>query len=167
MADNEVFGRYASAQDSFTRPADTTAYASGDTIANSTTGGACAPLGLSVARAPGKTGMIRRIHVFVNDSAWANGVVRVHVYKYRPTYSNGDNAAWLTTDSGYLGYAEVTLSQTFSDTVHGVAAPAQGSEINFETISGSQNVYAVLESRSAITPAATKVFTVAFEALQN
>lgn len=165
MAENEVFGRSAYVFGSFTRPADTTAYASGDVISTSTAGGACFPIQLEVARLSGRTGMIRRIHVYSNDSAWANGVIRAHIYKSKPTYSNGDNAAWLTSDSGYLGYAEVTLTQTFSDTVHGIAAPAQGSEINFEP--SGRFIYAVLESRSAVTPAASKIYTVGVEVLQN
>jgi hypothetical protein len=165
-----VAGNYTAASGNFTRPANTTAYSSGQIIANNTTAGSCSPITLTVARANNTTGAIRRVSLKVNDSAWLNATVRVHLFQDSPTYSAGDGGT-LTgnlTESGYLGYCDVTIDRSFaSTTVKGRGVPDVGAEINFTPSSGTQNIFAVLEARSAVTPAASKVFTVTAEAMQN
>lgn len=165
-----VAGNYTAATGNFTRPANTTVYASGQIIANSTTAGSCTPITLAVARASNTTGAIRRASLKVNDSAWLNATVRVHLFQDTPTFSQGDGGTLTAnlTESGYLGYLDVTIDRSFaSTTVKGHGVPAVGAEINFTPSSGTQNIFAVLEARSAVTPAASKVFTVVVEALQN
>ena len=165
-----VAGNYTAATGNFTRPANTTAYAAGQIISNSVTAGSCAPITLTVARASNTTGAIRRASLKVNDSAWLNATVRVHLFQDSPTFSAGDGGTLTAnlTESGYLGYLDVTIDRSFaSTTVKGHGVPAVGAEINFTPSSGTQNIFAVLEARSAVTPAASKVFTVVVEALQN
>jgi hypothetical protein len=165
----QVGGHIAVASANFTRPADTNAYAVGDLIANSTTAGSVVPLSLAVSRASDKTGMVRRLRLKTNDTAWANATVRVHLFKNTPTLSVGDNAVFSggTTESEYLGYADITLDRHFSDAEKGTGIPATGSEWNFEPSAGTQTIFALLEARSAITPGSAKVWTLAAETHQN
>jgi hypothetical protein len=164
----EVGGRTIIAAAGLVRPADTDAYAVGDLIANATGAASVAALALAAGRINGGTGMIRRARLAVNDTAWAGAIVRVHFYKSSPTVANGDNGAWASSESDYLGCCDVSLDKSFSDpAVKGIGAPACGAEINFACDSGSQNIYALLEARSAVTPAAGAAFSLAAEILAN
>jgi hypothetical protein len=146
-----------------TRPADTNVYASGDLIANSTTAGSVTPLFLPAA----KSGAASRVRLKVNDTAWRAGIIRCHFFRGVPTVTVGDNGVlnaaetYAFTESEYLGYVDVTLSQQTSDGfVKGIAAFA----FVFDLLAGSQGLSALLESRSAVTPGSAKVFTLTLEA---
>lgn len=164
----EVGGVSARPSGNFTRPADTTAYASGDLVANSTTAGSVTPVTIAVGRgASGSaaTGMLRRARLRKSGTSVTNAQFRVHIYNTASiTFANGDNAAWSTNAmSGYLGSLDVTVDRAFTDGAAGVGVPTIGSEVTFIT----QNVYAVVEARAAYTPANAEVFTVELEVLQN
>jgi hypothetical protein len=161
---------------SFSRPADTAAYAIGDALLDSTvaatvnanvTAGTAGIMQLHVARSTDKTGMVRRLRLKTNDAAFAGATIRVHLYKDRPTVTNGDNGAFLTTESNYLGYADIVLDRHFSDAEKGFGTPAIGNEWNFDPSSGTDYIYAILETRTAVTPGSAKVWTLVAEVLQN
>lgn len=152
---------------SFTRPADTTAYASGDLVANSTTAGSVAAMQFTVARIAAGSGMIRRARIRKTGTSITNAQFRLHLYSAAPTASNGDNGAWLTDNAAnYLGSFDVTLDKAFTDGAAGNGVPVSGSEINFALASG-QKVYGLLEARGAYTPASGETFTVSLETLPN
>jgi hypothetical protein len=164
----EVGGKTIITGASFTRPADTNAYAVGDLIANSTTAGSVSPMALAVGRIAQGTGMIRRARLKVSDTTWANATVRAHFYKNSPTVANGDNGAWSSSESEYLGCCDMVLDKSFSDPfVKGIGVPSAGSEINFDCAAGSQEMYALLEARTAVTPGSAKTFSLTVEALAN
>lgn len=163
----KVSGFIAIVGASLTRPNDTAAYAVGDLIANSITAGQVVPIALNAARTIDASGMIRRLRLKVNDSAWANATIRVHLYRNIPTASNGDNGAWLTSESGYLGASDILLDRSFSDAVAGIGVANNGAEFGFEPSAGTQTIYALLECRSVVTPAASKIFTLTLEVHQN
>ena len=166
----EVAGRIAIASGTLTRPANTTAYTANTIIGNNVTAGSCAPTSLTVARSNDKSFLIRRLSLKVNDTAWLNAVVRVHLYRDSPTYANGDGAAWIsgTSESNYIGYCDVILDRQFSDPyVKGHGVPSVGSEWNCLPSAGTQNIFAVLETRSAVTPGSAKVFSLTAEVHQN
>jgi hypothetical protein len=173
----QVGGAIAVATASFQRPADTLAYAVGDAILDSTTAatvnantaaGSAGIMRLHVARATDKTGMIRRLRLKTNDTAFAAATVRVHLFRDRPTVTNGDNGAFLPTESNYIGYADVVLDRHFSDAEKGLGVPAIGSEWNFDPAPGTDYIHAILETRTAITtPGSAKTWTLAAEAHQN
>jgi hypothetical protein len=167
-------GLAANVSGSTTRPNDTATYASGDLIANSTTAGSVVPIALTVGRANGATGMIRALRLKVNDAAWKGATIRAHLFRDSPVVTVGDNGAfnasevYACNEAAYMGYVDITLSQQFNDPmVKGFGARQVGSEWNFDCAAASQNIYALLEARSAITPAASKVFTLLAETLQN
>jgi hypothetical protein len=153
---------------SFTRPANTTAYAVGQLIANSTIAASVVPMALTVARDLDFTGMIRRARIKVSDTAWLNATVRVHCYKNSPTVSNGDGGNWVSSESEYLGALDVSFDKQFSDPfVKGIGVPNNGSEINFAPAAGTGSIFCLLEARSAVTPASGSAWTLTLEVLQN
>jgi hypothetical protein len=155
------------ASQSFTRPADTTAYASGDLVANSTVAGSVVPLALSVARTAGGTGSIRRARLRKTGTSITSAAFRLHLYSASPVPSNGDNGAWLTTQAAaYMGAIDVTLDKAFTDGAFGAGTPNAGAEINFDLASG-QTIYGLIEARGAYTPVSGETFTVDLEVWQD
>jgi hypothetical protein len=150
-----------------TRPADATAYASGDLVANSTTAGSVAPLSFAIARVAAGSGMIRRARIKKSGTGVTNASFRLHLYAASPTPANGDNGAWSTDGAAnYLGALDVTVDKAFTDGAVGNGAPVVGSEINFALASG-QTIYGLLEARGAYTPGNTETFVVTLEVIQN
>lgn len=138
----------------FTRPADTTAYASGDLVANSTTAGSVAAMQLAVGPAQRQ---LRRVRVHKSGTGVTNASFRAHFYGSAPTAANGDNGAWSTSKAAdYFGSVDVTVDKAFTD---GAAGQATG-EINFG-VAGV--LYCLLEARGAYTPASAEVFNVTVE----
>jgi hypothetical protein len=79
-------GKSALISASFTRPADTTAYASGDLVANSTTAGSVAPLTFSnVVRVNGAGGLVRRAKLRKTGTSTTNASFRIHFYAVTET----------------------------------------------------------------------------------
>jgi len=77
-------GRTALPSGSFTRPADTTAYASGDLVANSTTSTSVAPVALTVGRAStgyAASGMLRKLRLRKTGTSITNAQFRVHLWR--------------------------------------------------------------------------------------
>lgn len=147
----------------FTRPANTTAYASGDIMANSTTAGSIVPLSWEIGqRGPW---FIRRARIKKSGTSTANASFRLHLYESSPTPTNGDNGAWLTTHSNYLGSIDVTVDKVFSDSSSGEGAPGTGTDILITNLTNSsvKTIYGLLEARAAYTPASEEVFTVVIE----
>jgi len=163
----EVGGRSTVPTASLTRPADTTAYASGDLVADSTTAGSVTPLTWTVARVASGSGMIRRCRLRKSGTAVANAQFRVHLFRVSPTVTNGDNGAWLANQvANYMGALDVSVDRAFSDGSSGSGQPITGSEINFALASG-QSVFGLIEARAAYTPTASEVFTIELEVIQN
>jgi hypothetical protein len=151
----------------FNRPADTTAYASGDLVANSATAGSVVPMQFTVARVAAGSGMIRRLRIRKTGTSVTSALFRLHLYNVSPTPSNGDNGAWLTDQSAeYVGSLDVTLDKAFTDGATGNGLPTIGYEINFKLSSGTV-LYGLLEARGAYTPASGETFLVELEVLQN
>lgn len=163
----EVGGKTSIVGATFTRPANTTAYSSGQLVANSTTAGSVTYGTLAVSRYTDKSGMIRRVRLKKTGTSVTNAAFRVHFYKLAPTFTNGDGGAWLSTESDYLGAVDVTMDQAFTDAAKGIGTPNTGTEINFVPTSGTTTIYWALEARAAYTPSSAEVFTVAVEVLQD
>ncbi len=147
----------------FTRPSDTTAYASGDLVANSTTAGSVVPLTFTIDPSGGGGDyLIRRIRLKKTSTSTTNASFRLHLYLGSPVPTNGDNGAWLTSESIYIGAFDVTVDRAFTDFSKGIGVPVTGSEVSFAT-HPSGTVYGLLEARAAYTPASAEVFTVVME----
>lgn len=151
----------------FTRPADTTAYASGDLVANSTTAGSVTPMSFTVARTNDASFSVRRARITTSSTSVTNASFRLHLYQSSPTAANGDNSAWSTTTSGYLGAIDVTVDKAFSDGAGGTGVPLAGGEMTGLPTSGARTIFGLLEARAAYTPTSAGTFTVTLEVLQN
>jgi hypothetical protein len=152
---------------SFTRPNDTTAYASGDLVANSVTAGSVVPMQFALGgnAMPGTT-RITRARLRKSGTTATNASFRVHLYGASPTAANGDNGAWSTDQAaGYLGAIDVASMKAFTDGCADVGAAAAGSELLIRLPAGA-TLYALLEARAAYTPAANEAFTLTLESLE-
>lgn len=154
---------FAVATASVTRPADTTAYASGDLVANSTTAGSVEPLTFAATSGSGVPGQVRRVRLSKSGTSTTNASFRLHLYNAEPTPANGDNGAWSTDAAGnYLGSVDVTVDKAFTDGAAGFAT----AELNFRAAAGATTLYGLIEARGAYTPASAEVFTAALEVAQ-
>lgn len=151
---------------SFTRPADTTAYASGDLVANSTTAGDVAALELrGFAINSQGSAIIRRLKLAKSGTSTTNASFRVHLFRADPsTVTNGDNGAFSVSGvADYLGATDITIDQAFTDGACGFGAPNIGSEYMVRMpgaqTSVGQSLFAMIEARGAYTPANAEVFT--------
>lgn len=154
---------------SFTRPADTTAYASGDLVANSTTAGSVAAVELrAVGAYPMGASIVRRAVLRKSGTGVTNAAFRVHLMRADPaTVTNGDNGAFSVSGvADYLGSFDVTIDQAFTDGAYGVGAPNVGSEVMIRLASG-QSVYALVEARGAYTPASAEVFVIGLDLIDE
>jgi hypothetical protein len=147
----------------FTRPANTTAYTSGDLVANHVTAASVVPLSWEI----GQKGpwFLRRARIAKSEATTTNASFRLHLYESSPTCTNGDNGAWLTTISNYIGSIDITVDKVFASDATGEGVPAVGSDILITNIVGSQvkTLYGLLEARGAYTPGSEEVFTVVLE----
>lgn len=163
-----VGGYAAIATASFARPANTTAYASGELVANSTTVGSVAAMAVAAARMNGGTGLIVRARLAKSSTSLTAASFRVHIYGVAPTSAAGDGAAYSTDQAvNHLGTFDVTMDQAFTDGAAGASAPGVGTSVVFAASAGSQDVYALIEARDAYTPASGEAFTLSLEVLQN
>jgi hypothetical protein len=152
---------------SFTRPGDTTAYASGDLVANSTTAGSVVAPVFTVGRSAVATGQefrIDRIKLAKSTVTTTNASFRVHLYKVAPTVANGDNGVFSTSGTAnYLNSFDITVGQAFTDGAVGFVATG----VNAITLEAGATIVALVEARAAYAPGNAEVFTITLEVVQN
>lgn len=160
------------ASSTITRPADTTAYASGDLVANSVTAGSVTNLQFTtLARISGGSGVIVGAKIQKSTNTTTNAAFRLHLFNTAPTYTSaGDNSAISTvvvaSAKGYLGYIDITAMVGFSDVAWGSGAP-DNSRGGIPYVATAQIIYGLLEARGAYTPGNAEVFTIVLDALQD
>lgn len=164
---SNVVGFNANPSANFSRPADTTAYAVGDLVANNTTAGSVAAMQLAVARVAAGGFMLRRCKLAKSGTTVTNAAFRVHFFTSAPTFTNGDNGVLSTNGvANYLGAMDVTMDRTFTDGACGFGTPIVGSDITAKLASGT-NIFAVIEARGAYTPISGETFTLTLDDIQN
>lgn len=157
-------------QATFTRPADTTAYAAGDLVANSTTAGSVIPLSFTNAvRTAGDCLRIERVRVEKSGASLTNAAFRLHLFESSPTPTVGDNGVFnnagaLATNNvlNHAGTFPVTMSWSGSDGAMGIGVPTTGAGATVSPTSGT-TIFGLLEVTGAYTPASGEVFYVAIE----
>lgn len=155
---------------SFTRPADTTAYASGDLVANSTTAGSVAAVELThIGHTVAGGGVVRRVVLRKSGTSTTNADFRVHLMRADPaTVTNGDNGAFSVSGvADYLGAFDVTIGQAFTDGAYGSGAPNTGSEVMIRLAPATRSIWALVEARAAYTPASAEVFTIGVDVIDE
>lgn len=133
----------------FTRPADTTAYASGDLVANSVTAGSVVPMTFTIP-----DGKITQVRLTKSTATATNSNYLLYLFQSSPTVTNGDNGAFVPTVSNFLG--TVALDQTGSLFATNAAALLSLTA----PIVTSGTVYGLLKAVAAYTPANAEVYTV-------
>lgn len=138
------------AKSAITRPADVTAYAAGDLIANSTTVGSVTPFSWTGATLTGSggSGIITDLIVDVGGSNVLLG--RAHFFRAAPTVTNGDNGALLITSwdaDAYIGYIDFATDMS----LNGGQAAYASSSVTYSLPSGD-TIFGLLEARGTWTP---------------
>lgn len=159
----------------FTRPNNTTAYALGQLVANSTTAGSVVPLAFNTSRSMEGSYVIRRARISKSTTSVTNSQFRLHVYATSPVASNGDGGVWLTTEAGYIGFIDITVDKAFTASAvgHGYAVyntvqsqlanRNKNPSSNLVSTASAHQVFGLLEARAAYTPGALETFTVSIE----
>lgn len=154
--DPSIIALVTPADAQFTRPADTTAYAVGDLIANTTTAGSVAALSWTGATKTGSGGSGRITGFIGRKSSTVAASVRYHFLKTNHAVTNGDNGALLFTAldiDNYLGYMDVTWGATELVGASGESvAKSYDDPIPYVLASGD-TIYCILEALVAFTPA--------------
>ena len=160
---------------SFTRPANATAYVSGQLVANSTVAGSVVALAFTAARVAAGSFVISRARLHLDSEIRTNAIFRLHLFKTDPTATNpsgGDGAA-LELNSlpagdslGYFDFDFTAASDIQASDIELAAAPAIGNIITVSLASGT-TLYGLLEARAAYTPTSGEVITAAIELLQD
>ena len=153
---------------SFSRPNNTTAYASGQLVANSVTAGLVVPMAFTVGgnSMPGQF-RLSRIRLFKSGTSSTNAQFRLHLYGAPPSVANGDGGVWSTSGAGfYLGSIDVASMKAFTDGCADVGDDAAGSE-HWIRLAGGATYYGLMEARAAYTPVANEQFTVTPETVEE
>lgn len=154
----------------FTRPANTTAYATGQLVANSVSPASVVPMAFALGNAfPQGQYRLTRARLFKSGTGVTNATFRLHLYQALPVVqaSSGDGATWLTTGAAsWLGNIDISSMLPFSDGAAGTGSCPAGSEHYARFITGS-TVYGLLAALGAYTPASAEQFTVTLEELDS
>lgn len=142
--------------DSFTRPGDTSSYADGDLVANSTTAGEVVPLEFN----PGDKGAhVVGIRITKTDeSDVSNADFSLRLFSEEPTSAAGDNEAMSHDVAGHLATIDVGAMAAYTDDasvlmIYGHSDFAEGIYV-------PGKVWALVEANAAYGPANAEVFTV-------
>lgn len=143
----------------FTRPADTTQYASGDLVANSTTAGSVTLMSWAFG-SPGV--WLRRLLVTKSDPDTTGASFRLWLHNDSAvTFTNGDNGA-LSIASSTLPIANVAAGQPIEfDFDFSLTGSGDVGVATWDTglIYLPATTYGFLEARGTYTPASAEVFT--------
>lgn len=162
----EVGGRMNSASPSFSRPADTTAYAAKDAVSDSTSSPTV--LSFDLARVAAGSGYIVRALLITNQST-CTARFRLHLFRTSPTAINDNSPQTLlwanrTASASYIDFSACATEGTGSD-----CAQSLNDTVRLPVIfaGGSTTIYGLLETLDAFTPASGQSFTIKLNADVN
>lgn len=148
----------------FTRPANTTAYAAGDEISNSVTAGSALPMVFSnLTDSMFGTGKILKAKLSVSQQGFT-GKVSILLFDEAPTMSgdNSQHVLFLAQAPSYLGVIDFSagvISPTGSEVSLIVNSTAQQVIVS-KNKNGGNPIYGVLIATAAITPTSGQQFSV-------
>lgn len=152
----------------FTRPATTPTYASGQLVNSAAAGAAAVPMTFTLGNSfPTACFRLTRVRITKTGTTGTNGSFRLHLYESIPAQATGDTAVWATSKAlDWIGNIDVASMLTFTDGCTGTGSAAAGSEIYLRGKTGS-NLYGLLEARAAYVGQTGEVFTVILEELDG
>ena len=145
---------------SFTRPADTTAYAQNDIVANSTTAASITPLKFGL-NGSGKAGIIRSAQLYKSDKTVTNATFTVFLFTADPgTPTNGDNSAFgVASAASFLDSFAIDLATgALAGGTTGAAKNSAALAIPFFMPALNDKLYALHRADAAYTPASAESF---------
>lgn len=148
---------FSAAGATLTRPANTTAYAAGDSISDNSTAGSVTALSITVADVADQPVAINEIVLATTDTGLAAGVpVEVELFNSDPTASSGvgagDNAAYSQKQAGWVGRFQGTFN-AFSDGGRAVCVPADGQGVLLtKPVSGGTTIWYQIKTLGGFTP---------------
>lgn len=161
---------------SFTRPADTTNYATGDLVANSTVAASVVPLTFTNAiRAAGEAIRIERVRLIKSTLSLTNASFKVRLYSVIPVPTVGDNG--LFNNAGVLavpqsgtagGDFSITMINSCTGGAFGSGTPDIGIGVTLQPTSGT-SIFSLIEFAATLpyTPGNSEVFTVVLEGYRS
>ena len=165
MSENVVLRKTRTIITSFTRPANTTAYAAGDVVCNSTS----APVILTFSRSSNQTnGNGTILHAVCVDSANVATKPDLELWLFDTTVGmDNDNAAFTPTDAELLTLVGVIAFPTASFKVGDAASGADGNSVceatptlPFKCAGTTENaLYGIVVVRNAYVPVSGETFS--------
>lgn len=156
-----------------TRPANTTAYSSGQQVSATANGSTGSPLQFQMADFASDGGSIVGARLTKSATSLTNATFRIHLFDLGvPTLTNlGDQnnyAAPLKADyANYIGYMDFASGIAGTDAAWYEGVPSQ-QLLSFRCAAGGVvTIYGVLECTGAYTPASAEVFSVRLVSLPN
>lgn len=154
----QVGGNFATVAVELTRPTGTTAYAALDAISDSTSAPTVVFQFANLLRLTGGTGLLIKARL-MTDQKTCTARFKLHLYRSAPTAIN-DNAPFTTlyaNNAIRLGSiifpACSTEDPTNSTSAQAIAIPGDGSNLPLEVSSATRDIYGLLETLDAFTPA--------------
>lgn len=146
----------------FTRPANTTAYAIGDLIANSATAGSVVPLAFGISKSGTGEGCIKGLRLFKSTATVTLAAFRLNLFSASPVVTNGDNGALaVSTAANFLGYIDVDMATgAFVTAANAMQNAIASPDLMYDLgdYSRGRVIYGLLEARAAYVPASGEVF---------
>lgn len=143
---------------SFTRPANTTAYADNDLVANSTTAGSVVPLAFNLGAGGSHIVGIRVEKTDQTDVV--NSDFTLNLYGSSPTVANGDNGAISTDIADKIAIVDMQTTMTAGTDDAYVLLNYGDTGFLQGMYTDKQVIYGLLEANAAYGPASGEVFTV-------
>lgn len=152
---------------SFTRPADTTTYASGDTMCNSTSAPTIMTLS-NMASGNGGGGIIQGITFIDSVAAALYPEFDLYLFDTAPVMQN-DNAAFAASDSEMLACVGVIRFPAALGVPAGANMTIDLDNVSksYNCAAGSTSLYAIMVARNAYVPSSGEVFKFRFHILQD
>lgn len=141
---------------SVTRPSDTTPYAAGDLIANSTTAGAVSALIFNFSEASGGPLWLRSATLRKTQASITNANFRLWFLSAAPTVTNGDNGAIAGAFLSTVLFEPILLDATVLLTGDGAIGSSVFEDGMLPLVAP---FYVLIEAMAAYTPASGEIFT--------
>lgn len=154
----EVGGNLITVAVSFTRPGDTTAYAAGDAVNNSTS----APTIMTFAnagRVAAGSGYVVGCRLQKSTVTTANAVFRLHLYHTTVTMINDNTAQTVLYANATKRIGAIDLS-CGSDGSDGAEAQDFSLRIPYKCDGGATDIFGVLQAKGAYAPGNAEQFTI-------
>lgn len=141
-----------------TRPANVTAYAANDLIANTVTAGSVVTPVFAILSSGGGA-IISSLRIRTNATTGWDGVnLTINLWSAQPTYTNGDNGAYAvaTGSANWIASVLITLNQ-FADGAVGRGSISNANEVALNLTSGT-SVFWDLQTATVATPISGQTF---------